>query len=193
MSHDEHHDAHGGHHHDSAPKVHGLIAEFNEPEQLMAAATAAYSAGYRSMDAYTPFPIHGLAEAIGFKKTYVSLFTLIGGLTGCATGFLMQYIATTWHYPYMIGGKPFNSWPSYMPITFEMTILFGSFAALGSMLLLNGLPQPYHPIFNAQNFDRASSDGFFLCIESGDPQFDADRTREFLRGLHAVNVSEVMD
>jgi hypothetical protein len=145
------------------------------------------------MDAYSPFPIHGLAEAIGFRKTWVSFFTLMGGFTGAAAGFGMQYFATVMHYPYMASGKPFNSWPSYMPITFELTILFGAFAALGSMLVLNGLPEPYHPIFNAKRFERASSDGFFLCIETGDGQYDTERTLEFLRGLNPVEVSEVMD
>lgn len=179
--------------HNDQPKVHGLIAEFDDPEQLVQAAQAAYKAGYRQMDAYSPFPIHGLAEAVGFRKTYVSLFTLLGGLTGAAVGFVMQYFATVVHYPYMASGKPFNSWPSYMPITFEVTILFGAFAALGSMLALNGLPQPYHPIFNAKRFERASSDGFFLCIETGDAQYDAGGTRDFLQGLNPVEVSEVLD
>lgn len=174
-------------------KVYGLIAEFDEPEQLVHAAQAAYRAGYRQMDAFSPFPIHGLAEAIGFKKTYVSMFTLIGGLTGTATAMAMQYISMVLHYPFMSSGKPFNSWPSFIPVAFELTILFGAFSALGSMLLLNGLPQPYHPVFNAKRFDRASSDGFFLCIETGDTQYDVSRTREFLQGLSPVEVSEVME
>lgn len=181
------------HAHIESPKIHGLIAEFDDPESLLKAAHAAYQAGYRKVDAYSPFPIHGLSEAIGFKKTYVSLITLIGGLCGTCTAFCVQYFATVLHYPYMASGKPFNSWPSYMPITFELTILFGAFSALGSMLLLNGLPMPYHPIFNAKRFERASSDGFFLCIEADDSQYDAGRVREFLQGLSPVEVSEVLD
>jgi len=182
-----------GHHHDDAPALYGMIAEFNEEEELLHAAEKAYKAGYRSMDAYSPYPIHGLAEAIGMKKTYVSTITLIGGLVGTMTAFLLQYIGTVVHYPFDIGGKPFFSWPAYFPILFELTILFGAFSALGSMLLLNGLPRPHHPIFNAKNFHRASSDGFFLCIESEDAQYDADKTKSFLEGLHPVAVSEVYD
>ncbi|MBI2434921.1 MAG: DUF3341 domain-containing protein [Candidatus Hydrogenedentes bacterium] len=179
--------------HDEAPKVYGLIAEFDEVEQLLHAARAAYRAGYRELDAFSPFPIHGLAESIGFRKTWVSFWTLVGGLTGTATAFLLQYISMVLHYPYMASGKPLNSWPSWVPVIFELTILFGAFSALGSMLFLNGLPQPYHPVFNAKRFERASSDGFFLCIETTDAQYDSTKTREFLQGLHPVEVSEVMD
>lgn len=178
-------------HHNEEPKVHGLIAEFDEAEDLLEAAKKAYAAGYRELDAYSPFPIHGLSEAIGFKKTYVSLITLLGGLTGACTGFGMQYIAMVLHYPYIASGKPLNSWPSFMPITFELTILFGAFAALGSMLLLNGLPQPHHPIFNAKRFERASNDGFFLCVECKDAQYDLAGTKSFLESLGPVEVSEV--
>lgn len=182
-----------GHEHDDAPKLFGVIAEFNDVDQLLHAAEKAYKAGYRQLDAYSPYPVHGLAEAIGFRKTAVSPITLVGGLCGTATAFALQYIPTVLHNPYDIGGKPFFSWPSYFPIMFELTILFGSFSALGSMLLLNGLPQPHHPIFNAKRFDRASSDGFFLCIESTDAQFDSAQTTAFLSGFGAVEVSEVYD
>ncbi len=183
--------AHG--HENSAPEVYGLIAEFDDPDTLLHAATKAYEAGYRTMDAYTPFPVHNLAEAMGVRKTAVSFFTLCGGLTGTCTGFGMQYIASVLHYPYSIGGKPDLSWPSFMPITFELTILFAGFSALGSMLLLNGLPRPHHPIFNAKRFERASSDGFFLCIEKSDAQYDTDQTKTFLQGLGPVEVSEVLE
>lgn len=185
MSHDEHQS--------DEPQVFGLIAEFDDPDQLLKAAHEAYSAGYRTMDAYTPFPVHGLAEAIGFKKTYVSFFTLVGGLTGTATALAMQTFASVYHYPYDIGGKPYFSWPSFMPIVFELTILFGAFSALGSMLLLNGLPRPNHPIFNAKRFERATNDGFFLCIETTDVQYDTENTKAFLQGLNPVEVSEVLD
>lgn len=183
--------AHG--HEDNAPEVYGLIAEFNDPDTLLHAAAKAHEAGYRVMDAFSPYPVHGLAEAMGVRKTAVSFFTLVGGLTGTATGFGMQYIASVLHYPYSIGGKPNLSWPSFMPITFELTILFAGFSALGSMLLLNGLPRPHHPIFNAKRFERASSDGFFLCIERADAQYDTEQTKSFLQGLGPVEVSEVMD
>ena len=176
-----------------APKVYGLIAEFDEADDLLAAASKTYRAGYRAIEAYTPFPLHGLSEAIGFDKTHVPVFTLLGGILGAIFGFGMQYFAMVMHSPYHVGGKPLNSWPAFIPITFEMTILFAAFAALGSMLLLNGLPRYHHPIFNAKRFERASSDGFFLCIESGDGKFDARETRAFLEGLDPVDVSEVLD
>lgn len=182
---------HGHGHHDAQPKVYGLIAEFNSPDELLHAAEHAYKAGYRNMDAYSPFPIHGLSEAIGFKKTFVAPLVLICGLLGALTGFGMQVIAMVYHYPYDIGGKPFMSWPSFMPITFEMTILFGSFGAFFGMFAMNGLPRPHHPIFNAKRFERASSDGFFLCIEAEDGQFDAQATRGFLEQQQPVEVSEV--
>ena len=182
-----------GHHHDDAPKLYGVIAEFNEADDVLHAAEKAYKAGYRNMDAYSPYPVHGLSEALGFRKCGVSPITLIGGLCGTATAVVLQYVGTVVHYPYDIGGKPLFSWPSYFPILFELTILFGAFSALGSMLFLNGLPQPNHPIFNAKRFDRASSDGFFLCIEADDAQFDQEKTKSFLAGLHPVEVSEVYD
>jgi len=178
-------------HHDDTPKLYGLIAEFDTPDDLLHAATNAYKAGYRAMDAYSPFPIHGLSEAIGFKKTVVPLLTLLGGLTGAASGFGLQVLAMVYHYPYDIGGKPDLSWPSFMPITFELTILFGAFGAFLSMFALNGLPLLHHPIFNAKRFERASSDGFFLCIEAADGQFDGAKTCTFLEAQKPVEVSEV--
>jgi hypothetical protein len=178
---------------DAAPKVYGLIAEFDDPDMLCAATDKAYKAGYRTMDAFSPFPIHGLAELMGVNKTFVSMFTLIGGLTGACAGFGMQWFAMVIHMPFDIGGKPYFSWPSFIPITFELTILFGAFAALGSMLLLNGLPRLHHPIFNAKRFERASSDGFFLCIESNDVQYDTEKTTAFLNKLSPVEVSEVLE
>jgi len=178
-------------HHDDTPQVYGMVAEFDDSEPLLDAATKAYKAGYRKMDAYTPIPVHGLAEAIGFKKNAVAPITLLGGFAGAATGFGLQYWAMTIYYPYSIGGKPFNSWPSWMPVTFELTVLFGAFAAFFSMWMLNGLPRPHHPIFNAKRFERASSDGFFLCIESEDAQYHHEKTRAFLEQFSPVEVSEV--
>ena len=181
--------------HDNQPKVFGIVAEYDDPDALLKAAKTAYAEGYRDLDAYTPFPIHGLSEAIGFHKTKLSWFTLVAGLTGAATGFGLQYIGNAWHYAYDIGGKPFFSWPAYIPITFECTILFSAFTTGIAMLLLNGLPMPYHPMFNAKNFDRATSDRFFLCIEAKDRKFDGHTTRSFLQGLHPrpLEVSEVME
>ena len=175
------------------PELHGMLAEFDTADELLAASEAAYAAGYRCMDAYAPFPVHGLSEAIGCKKTWVPFFTLMGGLSGAVMGFGMQYFAMVMHAPYSIGGKPFNSWPSFIPITFEMAILSGAFAALGSMLMLNGLPQPYHPVFNGKRFERASNDGFFLCIEADDGQYDKEATEAFLREQAPVDVSEVFE
>jgi len=174
-------------------KLYGLIAEFDTGEAVREAAERAYKAGYRCMDAYSPFPVHGLAEALGFRKCAVAPITLTGALLGTLTAFAMQYIAAVLHYPYDIGGKPFFSWPSFVPVMFELTILFGGFSAFFGMFYLNGLPQPYHPVFNAKRFERASSDGFFLCIEETDPQFDIEKTRTFLESLKPVEVSEVYE
>ncbi len=167
------------------------MADFDEPEQLLAAARKAYSGGYRRMDAYTPFPIEGLAEAIGFHRNTVALIVLIGGIVGCLTGFFLQYYVAVINYPINVGGRPLNSWPAFIPITFELTVLFGALSAVLGMLALNGLPMPYHPVFNVPKFELASRNRFFLCIESEDPRFDREKTAEFLKGLNAGSVSEV--
>ena len=181
--------------HDSGPKVYGLIAEFDDPDDLLEAAKTAFDQGYRDLDAYSPFPVHGLSEAIGFHKTILPVFTLVAGLAGAAGAFGMQYVASVLHYPYDIGGRPYFSWPAWIPITFEGMILVAAFTTGIAMMLMNGLPRPYHPVFNAKNFDRATSDRFFLCIESADKQYDAAVTRAFLEGLEpkALEVSEVME
>ena len=171
--------------------VYGLIAEFLEPETVVAATKAAYEDGYRMMDAYSPMPVEGLAEALGFRRNKMPLIVLIGGLTGGIGAFLMQWFSATIHYPIIVAGRPFNSWPSFMPIVFEMTVLIASFAAVFGMLGLNGLPRPHHPIFNAPNFALASRSRFFLCIQSNDPRFDLDETRAFLNGLDPKAVSIV--
>ncbi len=183
-----------GHDEPHGPQVYGIVAEFDDPDDLMLATKLAYKEGYRKLDAYSPFPIHGLAEAIGVRKSKLSLFTLIMGLTGAATGFGLQYIASVWHYPYEIGGRPYFSWPAWIPITFECMVLFGAFTCGLSMLALNGFPRPHHPIFDAKNFDRASIDRFFLCIEAEDQKFDEGRTRKFLEALdpRPLQVSEVI-
>jgi hypothetical protein len=172
-------------------RVYGLMAEFDNPDDLVAGARAAHAAGYRKMDAYTPMPVHGLAEALGSHSTKVPLLVLFGGLFGCLAGFTMLYVIEEYVYPMNVGGRPYNSWPAFIPITFETTILFAALSAVLGMLALNGLPQPYHPVFNAPRFALASRDRFFLCIEARDPKFETKATREFMEGLHSREVSEV--
>ncbi|HVT12083.1 MAG TPA: DUF3341 domain-containing protein [Fimbriimonadaceae bacterium] len=172
-------------------KRYGMIAEFEEAEELVKAAQAAREAGYKRMEGYSPFPVHGLSEAIGFKDNRVPWIIFLSGLVGGCFGFTMQYWISVIDLPLNVGGKPMNSIPSFVPITFECTILFGVLSAFLSVLALNLLPQPYHPIFNANGFERASQDRFFLCIESDDPLFDDEGTREFLEGLSPLTVSEV--
>ena len=171
--------------------VYGLMAEFASPDALLQAARTAYEAGYRRMDAYSPLPIHGLARALGFRHTRLPLIVLIGGLVGCVGGFYLQYWISAVSYPVNVGGRPFNSWPSFVPVTFELTILIAASAALLGMLALNGLPMPYHPVFNVERFALATRDRFFLCIEAVDPKFDRERTKAFLESLRPSMVSVV--
>lgn len=171
--------------------LYGVMAEFETPEAILRAARAARAEGYRSMDAYTPFGVNGLAEAVGLEKNSVSMITLIGGLFGGALAYSMLYYATVVDYPINIGGRPLHSWPAYIPITFELTVLFASFAALIGMLALNRLPKPYHPVFNTPGFDRATDDRFFLCIEASDEKFDRVSVQRFLEGQHPVAVETV--
>lgn len=171
--------------------LYGLIAEFDSPADLTAAAKKTYAAGYRTVEAYSPFPVHHLHEHLGVTKTRVPLAVLIGGILGCATGLGMQWFASAVNYPLNIGGRPFFSWPSFIPICFELTVLFAAFAAFLSMLGSNGFPRPYHPVFNAKNFERATKDGFFLCVASEDKIFDSEKTKLFLKSLNPKEVSEV--
>ena len=173
------------------PLLYGVMAEFDNPEMLRSGAERAHAAGYRRMDAYSPFPIEGLAEVIGFKRTQLPLIVLIGGLLGGIGGFYLQYWISVIDYPMIIGGKPYNSWPAFIPVTFETTILGAALAAVLGMLGLNGLPMPYHPVFNVERFALASRDRFFLCIEAADPKFDVDNTVEFLRSLNPSAIHEV--
>ncbi len=174
------------------PGIHGVMAEFETPEDLLEAAERAYAHGYRRMDAYTPIPFDGLAEAIGFKTSKVALCVLIGGICGALGGYGLLYWITVIAYAHNVGGRPLHSWPAYIPITFECMILLASLTALISMLAMNGLPHPYHPVFNVPAFTaRASRDGFFLCIESSDPKFDTGEAMEFLRSAGASEVSVV--
>lgn len=171
----------------------GVMGEFASPEQILSAARKAREAGYRHVTAYTPFPVEGLAKAIGFRWTAVPLITLIGGVTGGLAGFGMQYWMAGVSYPLNIGGRPLNSWPAFIPVTFELTVLFASISAVVGMLALNKLPQPYHPVFNVERFAHASTDRFFLCIEARDPRFDLTEVARFLQSLEAEHVSEVKD
>jgi Protein of unknown function (DUF3341) len=171
--------------------IYGVMAEFDNPEMLCAGAERAHDAGYRRMDAYSPFPIEGLAEVIGFKRTQLPLIVLIGGILGGIGGFYLQYWVSVIDYPMLIGGKPYNSWPAFIPVTFETTILGAALAAVLGMLGLNGLPMPYHPVFNVERFALASRDRFFLCIEADDPKFDGYETVEFLRSLQPTAVYDV--
>lgn len=172
-------------------ETYGMMAEFDDAQTLVDAANRAREAGYSQLDAFTPFPVEGLHEAIGFHHTRLPLVVLVGGIIGFVTGFGMQYFAQVIHYPLNIGGKPLNSWPAWIPITFELTILFAAFAAIFGMLALNGLPQPYHPVFNVSRFVFATRDQFFLLIEARDPKFRRDETKEFLRSLRPLEVSDV--
>jgi ActD protein len=173
--------------------LHGIVAEFETPDGLVKACRKAHDAGYRRIDAYSPFPIEEAAEAIGFKKTEVPMLTLIGGILGGLSGFGLQYWVHTQAYPLNVGGRPMNSWPSFIIITFEMTILFAGITSVVGMLALNGLPQPYHPIFNHPRFSAASRDRYFLCIEAADPIFEREGTRRFLQATEAIDVAEVSD
>ncbi len=177
----------------AASGLHGLMAEFAGPEELVAAARRAYAAGYRRMDAYSPFPMEGLSDAIGFRRTWVPWLVLGGGLIGVVAGFVLQYWTSVFAYPLNVGGRPLVSLPAYVPVMFELMILLAAFAAVGGMLALNRLPEPYHPVFNVSRFARASQDGFFLCIEASDPKFDLQRTRRFLQELQPTEVYDVAD
>lgn len=171
--------------------VYGLMAEFETPEDLLAAAEYAREAGYQRMDAYTPFPVEGLAEAIGFRRTWLPLLVLIGGIIGCVGGYFLQYWISVIDYPLNIGGRPLHSWPAFVVVTFELTILVAALSAVLGMLALNGLPMPYHPVFNVPRFALATRDRFFLCIEATDPKFDPDETRRFLERSQPRQISEV--
>jgi hypothetical protein len=172
--------------------VYGLMAEFHEPADLVEAAERAHVEGYRRLDAYSPYPIEALTEALHMHRSRLPLLVLSGGILGALAGFGLQYWTSVIDYPLNIGGKPLNSWPAFIAPTFETTILFAALTAVLGMLALNGLPEPYHPVFNVPSFAMASRDRFFLCIESADPRFDRDGTRRFLASLPGVTgVSEV--
>ena len=174
-----------------AENLYGLLAEFDGPDELLKAAKDAYAEGYRNMDAYSPMPIHDLSESMGYDKHRIPTIVLICALLGACSGFGLQYWVSVIEYPLNVGGRPLLSWPSFIPVTFELGVLFSALGALIGMLILNGLPRPYHPVFNVPNFERASGDGFFLCIEAEDPKFDISETRAFLESLKAKKVDDV--
>jgi hypothetical protein len=175
------------------PLVYGVMAEFDDPSSLVAAANRAREEGYRQMDAYSPFPIEELHDAMGEHQSRLPLVVLIGGLIGCIGGYALQYWVSAMAYPINVGGKPLNSWPAFIPVTFECTILAAALSAVLGMLALNGLPMPYHPVFNVPRFALASRNRFFLVIEAKDARFELKETRRFLETLHPREVTTVED
>src|SRR5216683_3281062 len=175
----------------STRRLYGVMAQFDTPSALVAAARETYAAGYRQVNGYSPFPIEELTEAIGFKRTTLPFIVLAGGIIGALGGFFMQYWMEVIDYPINVGGKPFNSWPAFIPITFECTVLAAAFAAVLGMLALNKLPQPYHPVFNAPNFALATRDRFFLVVVANAPQYDHDAIVTFMKNLNATEVNDV--
>jgi hypothetical protein len=172
-------------------KVYGLLAEFDQPDRLVAASRGAFERGYRMIEAYTPFPVEGLAEAIGYHRNRVAPIVFWGGVAGGIGGFFMQWYSAVVSFPIDVGGRPLNSWPSFIPITFEMTVLVAALAAVFAMLAQNGLPRPHHPLFNVDRFALASRDRFFLCIQARDPLYDADTARRFLEELKPKSIAIV--
>jgi hypothetical protein len=166
-------------------ELYGLLGEFETSESLIEAARKAHAAGYRKMNAYTPFPLEGLSQALGQPPTRLPWLVLLGGFCGGSAGYAMLYYASVISYPINIGGRPLHSWPAFIPITFEMTVLGAAFTAFLGMLALNGLPHPHHPLFAVPAFSLASRDRFFLCIQSRDPLFQLGATRQFLESLPA--------
>jgi hypothetical protein len=176
---------------DPRPPIYGLMAEFPTPDALIAAAHQVHKAGYQKVEAYTPYPIEAVSEALELPRSKVPLVVLIGGLLGGLGGYSLQYWSQLLVYPMNIGGRPFHSWPAFIVPTFECTILGAALSAVIGMILINGLPQPYHPVFNVPRFALASRDRYFLVIEATDPKFHTDATRRFLTGLNASEVSDV--
>jgi len=173
------------------PPIYGLMAEFPDPGSVVAAARRVREAGYRKVDAFSPYPIEELSEALELDRSRLPLLVLIGGAAGLIGGYGLQYWVSVIAYPLNVGGRPYHSWVAFIPATFETTILVAALTAVLGMLALNGLPEPYHPVFNVPRFALASKDRFFICIEATDPKFDLDDTWRFLISLGPRVVSEV--
>lgn len=176
---------------DNELRLYGLMAEFDDPAAVVAATRRAYAAGYRCMDAYSPYPIEELHHALGVHGNRLPLVVLIGGIVGGLGGYLLEYWSSAIAYPLDVGGRPLHSWPAFIPVAFETTILLAALSAVVGMIAANGLPMPYHPVFNVAEFQRASRDGFFLCIEATDSKFDVHATRRFLESLNPRKVADV--
>lgn len=172
-------------------KIYGLLAEFNTPTELVDAAAKVRDAGYTKTDAFSPYPIHEIDEALGIKRSILPWLVLGGGVTGLMSGIGLQWFVHVFDYPILVGGRPFFSLPSFIPPAYELTILLAAFAAVFGMLFLNGLPQPYHPVFNVERFALATREKFFLLIEKADDKFDYEATKKFMAGLNAQEVFDV--
>ena len=172
-------------------KIYGLLAEFDTPTQLVDAARKTREAGFTKTDAFSPFPIHEIDEALGIKRSILPFLVFAGGVTGLLTGIVLQWFVHVYDYPIIVGGRPYFSLPSFIPPAYELTILFASFTAVLGMILLNGLPKPYHPVFNVPRFALATREKFFLLIERRDPKFDFEETRNFMQSLNAQEVFDV--
>jgi hypothetical protein len=182
-----------GHAEPTGPVAYGLLAEFDTADAMSAATKKATEAGYTRLDAYSPYPVADAADAMNFPKSEMGPVMFLGGLTGACTGFFMQYYLNAYGYSLNVGGRPYLSWPSFIPITFEMMVLTTALTGFFGLLALCGLPRYNHPLFNSKTFDRATRDRFFLCIEATDPKYDAAATRAFLNDLHPLSVEEVME
>ncbi len=178
------------HHHEDSDLLYGVCAEFNAPGDLIRAVEQAREAGFTQMDCFSPFPIHGLSDAMAFHDVKVPYAIFFAGCIGGIVGLSLQYYTAVIDYPMNVGGRPLFSWPSFIPVTYESTILCAGLAAVFGMLAFNGLPKPYHPVFSTPNFGRASQDKFFLCLENH-PGFDANKAEEFLKSMNATQVSRV--
>lgn len=175
----------------SGSELFGILGRFEDPRELIRAAKAVRRSGYRRIEAYSPYPVHGLARAVGFRRSQLPLLVLLGGVVGCVGGFAMQYWITVIDYPLNVGGRPLNSWPAFMPVTFETTVLAASLTAVLGMLALNGLPRPHHPLFAIPQFDAVARDGFFLFVLHRDPAFEPAKVRTLLAEVGAKEVIDV--
>jgi len=173
--------------------TYGVVAEFDNEHSVLEVALKASEAGYTVMEAYSPLPVHGLDEALGRKRTILPWLVFAGGTFGCLGGLFMQYWMSAVNYPWNVGGRPTFSWPAFIPVTFELTILCAALTTVIGMFALNGLPRPHNPIFNTPNFDRSTIDHYFICIEAKDPKFDEKEATEFLQSFKPEAVNTITD